>query len=57
MEKYLANRPCPKCGSLIISDKYFQLEDFIKRTCNRCSYQWDESPFGVLFKKEKEGKW
>ena len=49
MEKYDEDAVCPKCGESMVETKFIRqfgvdLDDLIKRTCDRCEYSWNESP-------------
>jgi endogenous inhibitor of DNA gyrase (YacG/DUF329 family) len=56
MEKYLAERPCRKCGNVVMyaESKYlyavpihetsWEIPERIKRTCVRCGFVWNEEP-------------
>ena len=62
MKQFDPKATCPKCGNADIKTNYYKADkdrktsylainreprEHLRRTCNRCSYQWNELPLEV----------
>jgi len=48
MNKYSAINGCPKCGTLVTFDRYFEDYKQIRRKCTRCDFLWWEEPLDSI---------
>ncbi len=68
MKQFDPNATCPKCGNADIKTNYYkadekawasyfeidrELREHLRRTCQRCSYQWNELPLEVSDETER----
>jgi transposase-like protein len=44
MQTYNPATKCPKCGHDKVETSYRDTLDLLRRTCERCSYNWQELP-------------
>jgi len=52
MNKYSAINGCPKCGTLVTFDRYFEDHKQIRRKCTRCDFLWWEEPLDSIVEKK-----
>lgn len=43
-DKYIKDRPCPKCGEFGMTTHYNQGLDLMERTCRVCGYETKQLP-------------
>ena len=55
MAKYDEEKKCPKCNSSLVSTTYIDERDTLHRRCERCRYQWNETPIdATIMNPDKE---